>query len=107
MIVTIEGGYKAELPSAPVVCGLKWDEGWDIPTLWAITPDGLCYANDGHGGPLQDVPRHTLLSILRGHHQEAAARRALGIKPRLPEWVVVAIAQGWTPPSTFNRDDFE
>ena len=105
-------GYRTSIDNVEegatiVISGLVWDEGWDIPTLWALLDDNRCYMNDAHGHALCEVGVDEFLSTLRDHQHETVVRLRLGRKRRLPSWAAAALNNGWTPPPTFVRDDYE
>lgn len=104
------GDRDARVPDSfisPHKAGLVWHDGWDIPTLWALDANKIPYVNDAHGGSLKQSTIVQLLELLRDMPDETTIRRELGLKPRLPSWVRSALAEGWTPPATFNREDYE
>jgi len=88
--------------------GASDNVGWDIPTLWAIDHDGKCWANNAHGGRLFRVTVAQLAAELQ--HDEPALRqvhRVLGLRPMAPSWMRVALSEGWAPPDTFKREDYQ
>lgn len=94
-------------PSLPfLLTGQAHYKGWDIPTLWAI--DGLkqCWVNDGHGGDLQRVPRSCLLVELNDDTRDKVLA-AFGLKPKMPDWMSKARAQGWSPPDGFDPSQWD
>lgn len=92
---------------SPHKAGMVWHNGWEIPTLWALDANKIAYVNDAHGGSLQQCQTTRLLELLRDHEAENTVRRELRLKPRLPSWARHALSSGWTPPATFNREDYE
>jgi len=87
-----------------------WHTGWDIPTEVALREDGMVLHNDAHGHPLFEVSCYTeylenqsdpeftqWCNMIRVHY---------GMKPALPDWMKQALEAGWTPTSTFNRNDY-
>lgn len=92
---------------------LAWGEisvlGWDIPVRWVVDADRQCWADlTAHGFPMVPVSASTLLSeASEDSGSDVEIRRVLGLKPKLPSWVAIALHHGWTPPETFNRADYE
>lgn len=85
-------------------------KGWDIPTTWAIDKQNQCWIGNGHGDTLSPTSTEHLLNFLNGngyYSAEAAARRLLGLKQRVPGWVSEALKNGWTPPPDFDRNAYE
>lgn len=63
-------------------------EGEDL-TLQSSLHDVECYFNEEHDVIINEV------------------RAAMGRKPKMPAWAFEAIANGFTPPSTFKVEDYE
>lgn len=55
--------------------------------------------------PIDEVIRE--LENNYAHGDADKLRKLAGRRPALPEWCDVALRAGWTPPSTFNREDYE
>lgn len=91
--------------------GVVWYEGWDIPGHWAVDAKGRSFADFGaHGCCMKSVPLAAIISELEGNSDLRAAsvlRKLGGRKPMLPSWISAALSQGWTPPQTFRREDYE
>lgn len=116
--LTIEN-YAAEIAGADdndkvLSSGACWHEGWEIPTLWAVTsrPGSrhamiTCHMNSAHGDTLQVCTTQVLLNVLGKTPAGDNLRSALGMKPALPDWMQTALKTGWTPPATFNQSDFD
>lgn len=105
----LEGGDEG--PALPLRSGGEYDTmGWDIRNAWAIDHNGQAWKDSsGHGFGLR---RCTLESLLSDMSPDAVGladwiRQKMGMKPKLPEWMETALACGWTPPSSFNRADYE
>lgn len=104
-------GSPEEMPKLPL---RFWSEckhqGWDIPTQTVMDADGQCWADNAHGHALTRCGVQDLLNLYEteGHFEVSDRIRALcGRKPGLPDWVRSARANGWTPPASFNYDDYE
>jgi hypothetical protein len=88
--------------------GASANVGWDIPTLWGVDLEGRCFANDAHGGRLHRVTTQALMDeLVDDEPSRSRARVALGLRPLAPSWVRVALAEGWAPPDSFRRGDYE
>lgn len=90
---------EQKLPSLPLLLqGKIWHEGWDIPTRWAIDSNKQCWMDEASGQSLKKVSRYRLLNS----SDELSIRQVLGVRPKMPDWAKAALANGWTPPSTWD-----
>jgi hypothetical protein len=88
--------------------GERWRRGWEIPILWAVDRNSICWLNDGFGGPLSQIDDvNEFLAGFEGREEESTVRQVLGLKPRLPAWVALARQAGWTPPADFDESNYE
>lgn len=91
--------------------GEVWYSGWDIPGYWAIDATDQGFADFGaHGMCLRPCSIRSIIDELEendGRITGARLRVQHGLKPALPTWVPMALTGGWTPPTSFNRDDYE
>lgn len=91
--------------------GEVWYQGWDIPGHWAIDAQGRAFADFGaHGCCMHATEIRKIVYELESSDDVVAAARlrtTAGLKPALPPWITVALRQGWTPPATFRREDYE
>ena len=105
---------KAATPKLPArAFGTVWHTGWDIPSYWAVDADDVPYADyTAHGC---NMVQTTFDELIR-HVEEAGEscstdvnyiRQLAGRPKALPNWAKTALAQGWTPPATFKREDYE
>lgn len=103
-------GFESKsLPSLPLKgTGEIWEVGWDIPTRWAVDASGQTWRDNAHGGAMHRCKTEDLLSEAQGDLEVLQTiHKLLGKKPPLPEWMGTALLSGWTPPSDFNRSDYE
>ena len=77
------------------------------PILWAVDDQGLCWVNKGKGDRLRRSWSSILLNLTGLEFETNEIRRALGIKLALPSWAQQALAFGWTPPNTFNLQQYQ
>ena len=98
-------------PSLPLQRAGSYETlGWDIPNYWAIDAKGQAWQDaSGHGF---GMTRCTVEIMLQCMEQDATdlrddIRRYLGMKPVMPEWMKSALASGWTPPTDFDRNQYE
>lgn len=86
-------------PSLPLkVRGNIRHLGWEIPTMWAVDAEGICWMNDGFGSPMKPCTSTDLLKMAEQDEvSHGLIANALGI-PHVPAWQVKALAAGWRPP---------
>jgi hypothetical protein len=103
-------GLQNDLPSSAsfplITWGSVWFAGCGRPIRWAIDARGQCFRDEARGGALCPVPDSDLLGLLDAAGVDEI-RKLLGYKLKLPDWAITALQQGWTPPATFRREDFE
>lgn len=103
--------FKFDEHSKPVppfvLAGRIWITGWDIPIMYVIDADLQCWKDDAHGGALEPVTAHALLSTSEREHDERMIRKALGMKPKLPGWMRTALEGGWKPPDDFVLSEYD
>ncbi len=92
--------------------GEIWYEGWDIPGHWAVDAADRGFTDFGAHGSCSMKPlgidRIIIALEINDCHEDAQALRQLvGRKPALPDWIRTALSQGWTPPDSFRREDYE
>jgi hypothetical protein len=75
-------------------------KGWDIPLLYCVDADGVCWSNNAHGGPpTNERTASILLEEAQTHGDEEAVEKiskALGLEYE-PKWMSLARANGWGP----------
>lgn len=93
--------------------------GWDISTKVILDSDGNIWMDNAHGSSdgfegKENKGHYTkwLKSYQGMHDQEYFylaydLRKRFNLKPQVPDWVVTALQNGWTPPTSFNRDDYD
>ena len=92
--------------------GEVWYTGWDIPGYWAIDAKGNAFADFGaHGICLSPTTVDMIIREVEsagGNYVDGLRlRKLIGRKPPLPGWVWDAENAGWTPPATFDRNEYE
>lgn len=93
--------------------------GWDIPTQVILDTNGHLWMDNAHGSSdgfdgKEDKGHYTKwLASYQGTSDEEfqylaqQIRKHFHMKPQVPYWIVAALNCGWTPPSNFNRDDYD
>lgn len=95
-----------------------YHEGWDIPTKVILDSDGNIWMDTSHGSEgfknKHNKGHYTkwLMSYQAScdeefHELAGQIRKHFNMKPKVPAWIVWAIKEGWTPPASFNRDDYD
>ena len=87
--------------------GMAYSVGWDIPTLWAVDQSDSCWMNGAHGGQLHPCSFGALMNELENEQDRNRVRFLMGMKPLVSSWIKMALSAGWTPPSDFDRDQYE
>lgn len=111
--LTAEHFSNESSPTFPLSdSGEVWYTGWDIPGYWAIDANGQAFADFGaHGICLRPTTIVRIISEVEGneggHDVGLRLRKLIGLKPPLPGWVRMALHAKWTPPATFDRNEFE
>lgn len=103
---------KKAFPTFPLMySGEIWYIGWDIPGYWAVDADGRGFADFGaHGICLEPCEIGRIISEIENSDypvDEIKLRKLIARKPPLPGWVSAAMLAGWTPPSSFDRSEYE
>lgn len=78
--------------------GQLWHTGWDIPTNYAIDANNQVWMNDAHGGGLELASPDRLIGAAEDAEERRRLQKILGLKINLPEWIICARLNGWTPP---------
>lgn len=100
-------GYK-KLPTLPILAhGKSWHSGWDIPTRWAIDADRNGWVDNAHGHALRRFDGDLVTYFSDSYSTQVAIAKALGRKPRMPEWMRISLEAGWTPPPDFDPTQYE
>lgn len=110
--LTADHFAKESNPTFPLMySGEVWYTGWDIPGYWAVDADGRGFADFGaHGVCLKPYEINQIISEIEGNGDPAYAlklRKLIARKPPLPGWMSAALSAGWTPPSSFDRSEYE
>ena len=91
--------------------GEIWYHGWDRPGHWAIDARGQAFADFGaHGICLRPSTVVRIISEIESNGRYWVGlrlRKLIGLKPALPNWIRAAQCAGWTPPPTFNRNEYD
>lgn len=99
---------KDKFPTLPFIArGELPHMGWDIPTRYVVDANKQCWADNAHGGALEYMAASRLLAKVEQEYERMKIRHLLGFKPELLGWMKTALFQGWTPPTTFNLDDYD
>jgi hypothetical protein len=100
----VEGPFSAPL----VASGQYMTLGWDIPTYWAVLEGGIALMSNGHGSRLERVDPSQLLNDAADNLVSLGRiRKALGMKPPLPQWVRLARENGWVPPAGWDESEYD
>ena len=102
-------GHEVQFPLRAE--GEVWYQGWDIPGHYAVDAGGRVFADFGaHGCSMMPSTYALVIKELESNGGEGAAhelRKMAGMKPALPSWMAAALRNGWTPPSSFKREEYE
>lgn len=89
------------------VCYHHVDQHRLVAIYWALDASGVFWLDGtGYGSGMHRVERGDLLHRLEqaGMYDEAnTLRKLVGLKPRMPPWMYMALIHGWTPPPDFDR----
>ena len=89
------------------VCYPHADQHTLVAIYWALDASGVFWLDGtGYGSGMHRVERGDLLHRLEqdGMYDEAnTLRKLVGLKPRMPPWMYMALIHGWTPPPDFDR----
>ncbi len=94
-----------------------YHEGWDIPTNILLDSNGHIWADNAHGSSdgfkgKEDQGHYLKWLDCHLHYDEyqrfsERLRIHFRLKPIIPDWIIAAIIYNWSPPSNFNKDDYE
>ncbi len=94
-----------------VLSGLINIRGWDIPMIWAVDSSKQCFLEESaHGGYLLPCTEKKLISVLESQKYQDNAdsiRVHFGMKLKMPSWAKAAKNHGWTPPASWNDNDYD
>jgi hypothetical protein len=89
--------------------------GWDIPTRLILDSNEHIWMDNAHGSVKfegkMDCGHYTEWLQDYGNEPEyadvvASIHKFFNLKPRMPGWMVTALDSGWSPPESFNRNDY-
>lgn len=83
--------------------------GYNVPNLYAVDAEGQVWLDrSSRGVGLWRVTPDELVEAMEWENggSSGAMREFFGMKPLLPTWARTALAEGWTPPATFDRSNY-
>lgn len=87
------------IPAFPIkIYEQIWCVGWDIPTMFAIDANNICWMDDAHGGALAVVKPEVLFKEITDEERRNKLREILSLPKEEPSWANKARSLGWTPP---------
>ena len=75
--------------------------GWDIPTQYILDANGQCWKDSAHGGGVSQCTPEQLVATAAdmGEGTQNVLRGILGLPYPEPDWMRIARANGWVPPT--------
>jgi hypothetical protein len=108
----------SHLPALPLRAhGSYHTVGWDGATCWAVDADRAYWEDNGHGMALtlkvpagaDDRMKRSAVEAIEdcGGSGWGEVEQALGLKPRPPSWIRIALANKWTPPADLDLSMYD